>query len=99
MSITEELLALSRSMLASATAQEWDRVHDIETRRSRLLAGYRASNELHLGQEYVETSLREILAINQSVLELAVETQGQIADSLGALTRGVRANHAYRQNE
>lgn len=99
MSVTEELLALSRSMLASASAQEWDQVRDIETRRSQLLAGYRAADELHLGREYVEASLKEMLAINQSVLALAVETRTEIADSLGALTRGVRANHAYRQNE
>lgn len=99
MSVIEELLALSRSMLASAATQEWDQVRDIEARRSRLLAGYRASDELHLGREYVEASLKEMLAINQSVLALAVETRAEIADSLGALTRGVRANHAYRQNE
>src|SRR3569833_3124119 len=71
MSITEELLTLSRTMLTSATAQEWEQERDNDARRSLLLAGYTAAAELHLGRDYVETSLREMLAIKQSVLALS----------------------------
>jgi len=99
MSITEELLTLSRTMLTSATAQEWEQVRDIDARRSLLLAGYNAADELHLGRDYVETSLREMLAINQSVLALSLKMRDEITGSLGALQRGVKANQAYRQNE
>src|SRR3569832_3011328 len=89
MSITEELLTLSRTMLTSATAQEWEQVRDIDARRSLLLAGYNAADELHLGRDYVETSLREMLAINQSVLALSLKMRDEITGSLGALLCGV----------
>src|SRR3569833_3344666 len=96
MSITEELLTLSRTMLTSATAQEWEQVRDIDARRSLLLAGYNAADELHLGRDYVETSLREMLAINQSVLALSLKMRDEITGSLGALQRGVMAFLVFR---
>src|SRR3569833_2560139 len=92
MSITEELLTLSRTMLTSATAQEWEQVRDIDARRSLLLAGYTAADELHLGRDYVETSLREKLAINQSEHTHSQKKHNENTGSLGALQRGVKAN-------
>src|SRR3569832_571942 len=99
MSISEELLTLSRTMLTSATAQEWEKVRDIEEKRSLLLDSNNAADELHLGRDYVVTSLREMLASNQSVLALSLKMRVEITGSLGAVQRGVKANQAYRQNE
>lgn len=98
-STTEELVILSRAMLAAAAAQEWERVRNIETCRSQLLAAYNAAAELHLGREYVEMILKEMLAINQSVLALALKIRADVAGNLVALTRSAKANQAYRQNE
>lgn len=98
-SITEELLTLSRAMLAAATMAEWEQVRDIDAKRSQLLAGYNAADELHLGRDYVERSLKEMLAINQSVLALGLKLRDEITGDLGALQRGLKANQAYRQNE
>src|SRR3569832_1146925 len=82
-----------------AAAQQRKQERDIDARRSLLLAVYKAADELLLGRDKEETSLREMLAINQSVLALSLKMRDEITGSLGALQRGVKANQAYRQNE
>ena len=96
---TDELLGLSRQMLEAAGSEEWEKVHEIETRRSELLAGYAASTEARKGRAHVEASLQEILAISDYVLKLSLKMREELQGSLSTVQRGIKAGHAYRQNE
>ena len=96
---TDKLLDISRHMLEAAACEDWERVHELEMLRSQLLVQYTAGSETGLSKEYVEGSLREMLAINQAVLELSLKARAELQESLGTLHKGIKAGHAYRQNE
>lgn len=96
---TDELLNLSRLMLQAAGNQDWDQVQEFETAREKLLAGYDAAAELALGRTYVEASLKEMLDINQRLLECSSQARDDVQGNLETLQRGIKAGNAYRQNE
>lgn len=96
---TDELLQLSRQMLKAAGDQAWEQVQEFEAARERLLSGYNAAAELVLGREHVEASLKEMLDINQRILEWSVQARDDVKANLETLQRGIKAGHAYRQNE
>lgn len=96
---TDEVLELSRRMLAAADRQDWESVHELEAQRTRLFEQYDAREQARSGKQAIESALREMLDINQRILELSLNARDELQKHFGTLNRGIKAEEAYRRNE
>ena len=96
LSVTAEILNLTRSMLKAAQAAEWEKVQKQEKRRQVLLKQLPSSNDLAtvLGRDAV-VNLEVTVQLNARLIELGDQVKDDLRKEINLLQRGRKANLAY----
>jgi len=94
--ISEKILDVTRAMLKSAQASEWKMVQYHQQSRQLLLKDLDLSRGL-AGQygKSAAANLREILSLNEILVELSVHAKADLEKVLGSIQRGRKASLAY----
>ena len=97
LAIAEKILSMTRSMLESAQALEWDKVQSQQQQRQLLFKGLDLSRGLtgQYGQD-VADNLKVTLDLNEKLIDLSVHAKANIEKTIGSVQRGRKANLAYR---
>lgn len=89
-------LVLSRGLLESALAGEWEEARNLEAGRAELLreglgvlSPQGAENQISL--------IKEIQEIDRQIMQLANQERPRLAEQLAKFKKGRVANRAYRQ--
>lgn len=87
----EQLLQLSREMLALANSGEWEKLTDVEQTRESLF--YSVFSEMGTHNAALG---REILAIDKEIMTLAKAAMADVQQDAHKLRNAGKANHAYQ---
>jgi len=91
----EQILALSRDMLAKAGDHDWGLVAEIETRRRELVMRcFQQPAEQQYATE-VAAAIKEILSLNQAITDLGRRYQEQLSSEINSSKLGRTASAAY----
>jgi len=91
----EQILALSRDMLAKAGDHDWGLVAEIETRRRELVMRcFQQPAEQQYATE-VAAAIKEILRLNQAITDLGRRYQEQLSSEINTSKLGRTASAAY----
>lgn len=99
LSITEEILQLTRSMVEAAQASDWGKVQAQEELRQTMITklgtGFRGVTAENKGE--IAAKLEETAALNMRLVALGRKAQDELAKGIGELQRGRKANRAYNE--
>ncbi len=92
----EEIIGLSRDMLARAKDNQWAEVAELEARRRTLVASCFAQPGTGQDTNEVAASIREILRLNHEVTELGKRARETLGSEIRTHGVGRAARRAYR---
>ncbi|RMG32854.1 MAG: flagellar protein FliT [Gammaproteobacteria bacterium] len=92
--LLEQALRQTHRMLALASEDAWREVVALEAERRAILEQAFATREPLT--ESLAAQVREILALDQVLMEASLRLRDQIGSELGELSRGRRGTEAYR---
>lgn len=96
LSLSAEIVKLTRAMLDAADRAQWDRVRSQQQRRQSLLAELRIAEVLdERGRGALAANLQEAAALNDRLTALGVQARAELERAMTVLQRGRRANLAY----
>lgn len=92
--LLDEALDLSREMLALSEKGDWNRVIELEPQRrdkiNRALARRTTLNESDAG------TIRDILALDKTLIRRGIEAREAVAAEIGQMRLGRKVSQAYR---
>ena len=91
----EEILKHGHAMLRTAENEEWDHLVELQTNRQAMLETY--CNRHDEPQESRVQSLRQMLALNQRLIEAVVARRERLAKDLRGFGVSRQALQAYRE--
>lgn len=91
----EQIIEMTRAMLAKAQAQEWAEVMKMELERQGRLQALFAAEVPDGARDRVVEAIREILEMDQEIIALGQRGQQALLQSLNELQTGRRAQEAY----
>ena len=91
----EQIVLLSKDMLAKAADNDWGRVAEIEVRRRELVMRCFRQAEQRQDASEVAAVIQEILRLNQEITELGRRYQEQLGSEIHTSQRGRTASAAY----
>ncbi len=91
---TDQLLNLTRAMLATATADDWNAFELLESQRRRMLEIVVETQTVE--ESHLATVIKEIQMIDQDITRLIIEQRNQAAEELRQLRRANVGSNAYR---
>lgn len=95
----DSLLSLTRELLGSAQAGDWDRVTELESeRRSLIYAAFPADSAVAVDPDR-QAVAREILDTDRQVMDLACQQREYLQLQLRDLKYGKSALRAYGQHQ
>jgi len=91
----EQILLLSKDMLAKAVDHEWGLVAEIEARRSELVMRcfQQPAQQQHAAE--VAVAIREILRLNRQISDLGERYRDQLGNEIHSSKLGRTASAAY----
>jgi transposase len=91
----EQILSLSKDMLAKAGDHEWELVAEIEARRRELVmyCFQQPAKQQHATE--VAAAIKEILRLNQEIADLGRRFQAQLGSEINNNKLGRTASAAY----
>jgi len=92
----EDILRLSQAMLSAARCENFERLAQLESRRSELLAGVA---ELEASPLQLAVTLRQIQTLDRAILDILERERETAAEALRKLRRARRAVTAYGGSE
>ncbi len=92
----EDILRLSQAMLSAARSEDFERLAQLESRRSELLARI---PELGISPLQLAEALKQIKALDRAILAILEQEQETAAESLRKLRHARRAVTAYGGSE
>ena len=94
----EEILLLSRKMLEEINAEDWEAMLVLEGRRQKMLQAYFSEPVSREEAERVADGIREMLDIDQSLMQKSRKMLETISGSLKNFKNGSSAVSAYQSN-
>ncbi|MEA3244367.1 MAG: flagellar protein FliT [Pseudomonadota bacterium] len=91
----EQIILLSKDMLAKAGDQEWGLVAEIEARRRELVMRCFQQPAKQQDAPDVAAAIQEILRLNQQITELGKRCQDQLGSDIHTNKLGRTASAAY----
>jgi len=91
----EQILLLSKDMLAKAGDNEWGLVAEIEARRRELVMGCFPQPAPQQDTSEVAAAIKEILRLNQAITDLGKRYQDRIGTEIHSNKLGRAASAAY----
>jgi hypothetical protein len=91
---TDQLLNLTRAMLATATADDWSAFELLESQRRRMLEIVVETQAIE--ESHVAATIKEIQLIDQDITRLIIEQRNQAAKELRQLRYANVGSNAYR---
>lgn len=91
----ENCVALSREMVELARAEEWDQLAQRESVRQQQIRLFFKEAVSVADAAKVKASIEQVLAMDETVQQLAEHARDDIARSMGELRRGSQAVKAY----
>jgi len=88
----------SETMLRDAEAGNWDKVFEIETRRSNLLKKLFSSPQQENNVEDIDNKIKEIIAINKKLEAITLKARDEAHNGIASINKGRRAVNLYAQN-
>jgi len=100
MLLLTDLLQITRSMLAAAETANWEKIEEMEAQRKVLLkklADTIDSLEDWQGysSEVIDKHMREVLALNNRIIDLGLQAKVELAEIIGNIQRGRKAMNVY----
>lgn len=95
-SLSAEIVELTRAMLEAAGRAQWDQVQARQQQRQSLLSALPAAAGLgERERRALAANLEEAAALNERLTALGVQARAELEDAMALLQRGRRANLAY----
>lgn len=96
LAITEKILNMTRSMLESSRALEWEKLQLQQQQRQIMLKQLNVGRELP-GDNKLEiaANLKEAAMLNERIVDLGMNAKTELAKMIGELQRGRKASRAY----
>jgi hypothetical protein len=91
----EEIILLSKDMLAKAGDGDWELVAEIEGRRRELLTRCFEQPTAERDASEVADAVREILRLNQEITELGGRSRARLGNEINTSKLGRTASAAY----
>ncbi|MFZ5620716.1 MAG: flagellar protein FliT [Pseudomonadota bacterium] len=95
----DSLLSLTRELLGSAEAGDWERVTILEGERRPLIHAIFPADAAVGDDSYRRAAIREILEADRQVMDLARQQRDRLQLQLRDLGHGRSALRAYGQNQ
>jgi len=100
MLLLTDLLQITRSMLAAAETANWEKIEEMEVQRKVLLKKLAATiDSLEDWQGYssevIDKHMREVLALNNRIIDLGLQAKVELAEIIGNIQRGRKAMNVY----
>ena len=94
----QNAIECSEIMLKDAEAGNWDKVFEIETRRSNLLKKLFSSPERENNVADMDDKIREIIAINKKLEAITLKARDDAQKGIASISKGRQAVNLYAQN-
>ena len=88
-------LQLTQQMKKLADEGSWDELASLEKKQSALLKACFESRPSFANRQQAETTVRQILQLNQEILQLGQEAQMAVREELQSINKGRNAAKAY----
>lgn len=98
---TKQLLNVvecSETMLKDAEAGNWDKVIDIEVKRSELLEQLFSSPCQDNNIEEMDDKIRQIIDINKKLESITINARDNVRNDIAVINKGHHAVNMYAQN-
>ena len=99
MLLLTDLLQITRSMLAAAETANWEKIEEMEVQRKVLLKKLAATIDSLDWQGYssevIDKHMREVLALNNRIIDLGLQAKVELAEIIGNIQRGRKAMNVY----
>jgi len=92
----QEVVSLSRDMLAQAQDDQWQAVIELEAQRRTLVEACFRDPAGDAEAASVAAAIREILSLNQQLEQLGRQSRDEMASHLSTRQTGRTANAAYQ---
>lgn len=96
--VSSDLLSITKDMIRAAETGRWEDVTTLENQRRIMLIKFESeiNNERNkLPIEYVNENVREILSLNNRMIELCDGIKAELSNAIGGLLKGRKAINAY----
>jgi hypothetical protein len=94
----ETILALTRSMDAQAADGDWAALGATERQRDHAIRSFFATAPAVDEASWIASGVREILATDQRIMDLARRRMADLAGNIGGIRKGRHAQRAYQEN-
>ena len=98
---TKQLLnvvACSETMLKDAEAGNWEKVIDIEVKRSELLEQLFSSSSQDNNIEDMDDKIQQIIDINKKLESITIKARDNVRNDIAIINKGQNAVNMYAQN-
>ena len=99
MLLLTDLLQITRSMLAAAETANWEKIEEMEAQRKVILKKLAATIDFLDWQGYssevIDKHMREVLALNNRIIDLGLQAKVELAEIIGNIQRGRKAMNVY----
>ena len=90
-----EALQLTQRMKKLADEGSWDELASLEKEQSTMLRACFEAGSMFENRQQAETTIRQILQLNQEILQLGQEAQLAVRRELQSINKGRNAAKAY----
>ena len=94
----EQLLEQSKQIYDLAVAGEWEQAEELDVERKKLIKACFTPQANFHDPEKAASKVREIIELDNKVVELSEKARGELRGALNAFRRGRQATEAYQQN-
>ena len=96
LTVLDEILAVSASMLDLAHAQDWIGIANLEITREALLKAVFEGTD-RPSPEALTAMVRQVLESDRELIALGTQARGELAAALGQMRQARRAQAAYSE--
>jgi len=94
----DDILKLSRQMLADASDSKWDEIITMQSKRQQLMNHFFATPVPREEAEKVANGIREMLDIDRIIIDQSKLAMNGLSTDLDKINHGMKAQQAYADN-